>query len=394
MKSIISLLFLNLSIFSQVSSDTFLTVKGVPVNFNIEANGMVLTHITKHRDPYYHASAFISSVITTNIGKRVRIPVRLISEVQNFSASYSDRQNAVFRVKPTIQARLDKIIGVDSVVINVGDLWRQKHGQGLMLDQFEAQGGEVTFYRNKIFINVRDLGYGYTGYDDIFSVSAGYDSVIALRYFINIINNRDNDFGRSSGYYDYYRDIKIVSVDSYTRLNRNISIYNEAAINLKTYSKGALIGCNFNYGFKRSFIDAKIEFRYYDKNFFFEDGTPSLPFFESLTALDKSVNIYYLYLNRTDIKNYTFGGRIKGRLYIYEDFFADADIEPVTGSMNLFAYEASVGIEPELNVFLKAGIMNKFLNIDNYNFINIPEDKDMFYLDNRPFLFAKAVFSF
>lgn len=394
MKTIISLLFINLQLLSQLSTDTVFTVKGVPVAFDIEANGMVLSHITKYRDPYYHASAYLSSVVTAKIGKNVRIPVRLISEVRNFSESYNSKNNSVFLIKPSLQVRLNKFIGLDSIVLNVGDLWRQKHGQGLMLDQFEAQGGEVTFYKNKVFINARDLGFGYTGFDDIFTVSAGFDSLFAVRFFINTINSNKNNFNNAIRYYDLYRDISVLSVDSYKRINKYISIYEEAAINLKTYSKGALIGCNFNYGFKRSFIDAKIEFRFYDKNFFFEDGTPSLPFFESLTALDKSVNIYYLYLNRTDIKNYTFGGRIKGRLYIYEDFFADADIEPVTGSMNLFAYEASVGIEPELNVFLKAGIMNKFLNIDNYNFINIPEDKDMFYLDNRPFLFAKAVFSF
>jgi hypothetical protein len=78
--------------------------------------------------------------------------------------------------------------------------------------------------------------------------------------------------------------------------------------------------------------------------------------------------------------------------------FVDADLEPMAGDMSKFAYEVAFGFEPENNILLRAGIMNKFFKIPDLNFIfedsriNIPEPEDMFTLDKKPFLFAKASF--
>ena len=79
------------------------------------------------------------------------------------------------------------------------------------------------------------------------------------------------------------------------------------------------------------------------------------------------------------------------------DFFIDADLEPVAGDFNMFFYEVAIGFEPESNVLLRAGIMNKFLNAERdfsifYYVSEDPELNDMFVTDKKPFLFAKASF--
>ena len=375
----------NSLILGQIQTDTVFTLKGVPVSFNIDAEGMVLSHITRHKDPFYHASAYMGTVITMKIGSNVSIPLRFVAEVWNFSNDYGREHNLYTWAKPSIQARVNKILGLDSAVFNVGDLWRQKQGQGLIFDHFESQGGEITLYKNRVYLSARDLGYGFTGYDDIATISAGYDSLLAIRYMMN--------------YYNYpvgVADLKIASLDSRVRINKNFWMYEEAAINIDTKAKSALVGFLAGYRNKRSFFNAQLELRYYEKDFFFEEMPQRLPFFISLTVLDKPVNQFYTYMIRNST-NITIGGRFTGRYFINNDFFIDADLEPVAGDFNMFFYEAAIGFEPESNVLLRAGIMNKFLNAERdfsifYYGSEDPELNDMFVTDKKPFLFAKASF--
>src|SRR4030095_3692730 len=276
---------------------------------------MVLSHITETRSPFYHASGLFHSVVSTNIGKNVRIPLRFVAEAWSFSEKYGSRNNLLTWAKVAIQARIPKLFFLDSLVLNLGDLWRQKQGEGLILDYFEAQGGEAKFYRNKFFFSARALGYGLTGSDDIATFSIGYDSALSINHFLNyfipdpILHN-----------------INISSICAYSKVNENFHIYQEAAINLRTHDKGFLGGFLVKYLKKKNFIDARIEFRFYDKDFY-SDQEFNSPYFESLTALDKPVNQYYTYLVRDSISR-VFAGRIKGRWFPFDGFFIDADLEP------------------------------------------------------------------
>lgn len=378
-------LFLNAALYSQINTDTLFTLKGVPVSFTIDAEGFVLSHVTEYQDPFYHASGMFSSVVTAKIGKNVRVPLRIVAENWNFSEKYGSDKNLWFWVKPSIQARIIRLPILDSVVFNVGDLWRQKQGQGLILDYFEYQGGEVKFYKNKLEIAVRDMGYGLTGSDDIATFSVGYDSAISIRHFMNYFN-----FGNSS------KDVNISSIDSYVKISRNIHIYQEAALNLSSFAKGANLGLVILYGWKKNFVDTKIEFRYYEKDFYFEN-TSVTNYFESMTALDKPLNNYYVYLINNQL-NRVLSARVRARWFPIDGFFADVDLEPMIGDIEKFGYEAAIGFEPESNVFLRAGIMNKFFN-RRYEYyegfdsrVDIPQDNGFFRLGKKPFLFAKASF--
>jgi hypothetical protein len=362
-------------------------MKGVPVSFSLNVEGFVLSHITTYEDPFYHASALFNSVLTAKIGSNVSVPLRIVAENWNFSSSYGSSKNIKVWIKPSIKAKISKVLFLDSVVFNVGDLWRQKQGQGLILDYYEAHGGEVKLYKKRFEISLRDMGFGLTGFDDIATFGLGYDSVICLRHFMNYYNLGNNR-----------KDINISSIDSYVKLNSNIHIYQEAAINLKSYAKAANLGLVLLYQWKKNFLDAKFEFRYYEKDFYFEN-TPYTSYFESMTALDKPLNQFYIYMINNNL-NRVLSARVKARYFPYDGFFGDVDLEPMLGDIEKFGYEASIGFEPEVNVLLRAGIMNKFFNLKgSYLYlhdsrIELPENNEMFRLSKKPFLFAKASFKF
>ena len=133
-----------------------------PVNFHIDANGFVLSSLTNTSiSPFYHASALFNSIITVKIGENVSIPVRTVAEVWNFSDSYASSKNLFTWAKPAIVVKIPiNYSFISEFYVKAGDMGRMKHGQGLSLDYFEAQGSDFLLKLNKIFLEFKTAGWG------------------------------------------------------------------------------------------------------------------------------------------------------------------------------------------------------------------------------------------
>jgi|GEM_PF-4354709 len=378
-------------ILAQITTDTF-KVAGTPVFINAAIEGTGLSNINECIDPYYHASAFIMSVVTFHIGKNVEIPVRIAAENQSFSKMYDDEDNFVSWIKPSIKAVITTVPLIDSINILAGDLWRIKHGQGLLLDNYEAHGITAKMSVKNFSIQSTWAGTGVFGWDDLMTFSLIYKNNFAVRYF--------NDYYYHSQLYPGSKPttnyFNVISGDAFTTVNKNISIYTEGAFNTITKKKAALAGVDISYEGKRFSITCNAEFRHYENNFFTEGEKYQPYYIKSLTSLDKPLNSYIMYINNPKLSN-TFSARIKGKLFLYKNFFVGADIEPILGDTALLAYESVIGFEAEKNVNLMFGIMNKFFVTESYGYYeysSFEPSANMFYVRNKPWLMLKATFKF
>jgi hypothetical protein len=258
----------------------------------------------------------------------------------------------------------------------------------LIIDYFESQGGKFSIFKNNIDLSQYWIGYGIDGVDDLFLFSLSYANNYAIRYFYNRFQYDEK--------YSPNDDIKIISADAKSDLNKYFKIYVEGALNTMTYGKGGLVGVRFNFQKRRNKISGNIEYRHYDEKFYTQKLRPTYHYFNSLTVLDKPVNHYYIYYARHQEHN-VLTARINGIWFPYRNFFIECDLEPMVGTIELFAYDVSLGLEAVDGVYFRAGLLNKFFVSDGQysifdSYIAEPPTNEMFNISNKLWLYLKANF--
>ncbi len=368
---------LNLQVYCQVQTDSF-KVLNKNSSFTINASGFALGKVYRSVDPFYHASFLLHTATVFNYGSNIKLGLRFVSEVRNFSEGYDNRQNTILWAKPFIWGKFENII-LDSTTVLAGDQWRIKHGQGLFLDDFEGLGATFRGYQDKFELEATLVGVGYNYYDDLYKFSLGYNNIFRLGYIFNF-------------YQFSYDNLNLLTLDFRLGLYKGLTAYSELGYNPRSQSKAGLLGINYNFESKRFIINSKVEYRHYDKNIWNEERPSEYQYFYSLTAIDKPMNNYYLYIIQQKILD-VLAARVFMQLYIYKQFYAAADLEPGIGSIKYFAYKTELGYEIIKTVKFKIGVMNKFFSprgpieydIDSENF-------GMFRLSKRPWVFAEATF--
>jgi len=347
----------------------------VPVTLAVRSSGFVMGQVTEAVDPFYHASALLHTMITAKIGTNVEVPVRVLAEVWNFSNSYGLGSTAV---RPAMRVTIRNSTPLDSIAVLVGDLWRVKHGQGLVLDYFESQGGELSAHARRWALQVRGIGMGWGVVDDLYSISLAFDSLIGVRYLDD------------SPDVSLYRGSQFVSVDVAPRVGRLGRLYAEMGANIDTHTWGSLVGARGSYRRGRNHVARNAEYRHYDRAFFNNDsvgtsfnGALLYTYYVSLTALDKPLNTPHLYLQRRGQHNVV-AALVRGRVYL-KDWFLNADLEGLTGTVDLFAYEATIGFAANPLAELSVGVLNKLFRFPVYA-------QPMFRVRDKPWPFLRASF--
>jgi hypothetical protein len=357
------------------SPDSTASADSVPVAVSFAGAGWIIGQVSRSVDPFYHGSGLLHGVMTVKIGDNVQVPLRVISEVWNYSQGYGQ---VLTTLRPAVRVSLPGAGPVDSLTVLAGDLWRVRHGQGLMLDYFESQGAAVGVYGGRLALEGRFIGAGWSGHDDVYAFGFAYDSRMALRYFDN------NSDGGS------YQGSRIVSADLRLPVAQGVEVYAEGASNTTTKHGAWLAGVRWEATKVRNRIAATAEYRHYDQRFFNNEQPIPVPYpyFFSLTALDKPVHNYHFYLRRPGAHDVV-AVRTRGRAY-GGPWFVDADLEAIAGEPAgyYFAGEASVGVEANPLVDLRVGALNKFFGP------TFPSDGPMFVVDENPWWFVKAAFRF
>jgi hypothetical protein len=351
------------------------SVDSVPVTLAARASGFVLGQLAGPVEPFYHASALLHTVITAKVGTNVEIPVRALAEVWNFSNYYGIGSTAI---RPALHVTIRDAGLLDSITVLVGDLWRMKHGQGLVLDYFESQGGELAAYAQRWALQVRAIGMGWGVADDLYSVSLGFDSLIGVRYLDD------------SPDIPAYRGSQFLSVDVAPKVADLGRLYAEAGRNLDTRTWGGLVGARGGYARGRNHVTFSAEYRHYERSFFnndsvggFMNGGLVYPYYASLTALDKPLNTPHLYLQHRGQHNVA-AARVRGRVYL-KDWFLDADLEGLTGTVDLLAYDVAIGFAANPLADLSVGVLNKLFRFPTYA-------QSMFNVRDKAWPFMRASF--
>ncbi|HMQ70008.1 MAG TPA: hypothetical protein PKA90_13485 [Ignavibacteria bacterium] len=344
--------------------------------FSIIADGFILSNLSYPIDPFYHASGLFNSIVTTSIGSNINIPLRLVSEVWNFSNSYESPKNMYLWAKPSINIKIPvSFFYVDSIMFTAGDLGRVRQGQGLSLDYFESQGGTFDIMvAKKINLNLTGIGYGWTGIDDMYLFGISYDSIISMRFL------DDLDSENSS---------RILSADFSIFGNKNLRMYGEAGYNFDQKSKGLLTGLEYMNVFKNGWTNLSFEYRHYDKNFLNLTGKNSYPYFNSLTALDKPLNNFRYYQPKTSNID-ALAARVTFKYFLFPRFFVMSDVEMISIGNPQFAYESVIGFEAYEGVNINVGFLNKFFQL--YNPFNV--ESQMFSLHDELWFMLNANYFF
>lgn len=324
------------------------TVLNTPVKFSIAGDGFILSSFTQGSiSPFYHASALFNSIITAKIGDNVSLKLRAVAEVWNFSDFYGSPQNLFTWAKPSINISvpINSSI-VDEFYVQAGDMGRMKHGQGLCLDYFEAQGVDLKLKSKKLMLEFKTAGWGWTGLDDIHTLSLSYDTNFAVRWF--------------SDYYNY--SVDIISGDFNFPLWKGFNLYGEYGKNSTTMGDGYLFGAKYQIQGKKSYLKLSAEYRHYDASFLKFGNYDKFPYFNSLTAIDKPVNNFQYYQSMYSSDVDILSVRIIGKYFFMDKFFLFGDVE---SSVIIPAYQLLLGYEAVKDVDINIGFMNKFFRLYN-----------------------------
>lgn len=340
----------------------------IPVKFSFAASGFVLSNVNGDVDPFYHASALLHVVVNARVGDNVDIPMRLLSEAWNFSQPYSV---TLTTLRPAIRVAVRSRHPGDSLAVLAGDLWRVRHGEGLSLDDFESRGAAFGAYSGHWTLDGHLIGWGWTGVDDLYTLSLGYADRIAIRFL--------DDSPDIPG----YRGSRVVSTDARVAIPVAGTLYGELARNVDAQRWGGLVGVRGRLERGRHRLSGRVEYRHYDRNFFRNDDNVAVTYsyFSSLTALDKPMHSFHLYQTRRG-RHDVFAVRVQGRASV-GSWFVDADVEGIAGTVHEIAYEAAIGVSPSPVADLRVGILNKIFQFPIAS-------QDMFALRDSPWCFMRA----
>ncbi|MBS1561866.1 MAG: hypothetical protein JSS89_09695 [Bacteroidetes bacterium] len=293
------------------------TVGTHAVAWSVPIDAYVLSSHSGDIAPFYHASGLLFTVPTVTIDSVVSVRLRTAAECWNFSASYQSPTNVVVWAKPSILIQSPLTSGIDSVRLLAGDLWRVRVGQGLALDYFEALGASVRLVTGKVGVEATTIGYGWTGSDDIYTMSVQYDSTVRFNGFMNFGGSFPNALASGTGHY-------LLSVDVQKQFNE-LLLYTEAGVGQGGVA--LLGGATYTFRTPTTFCALHAEGRIYPSGFFpapvNDSGYTSnrYPYFNSVTALDKPVMTYRNFAKRLQglYLRLTFRQSIAGPLIVGTD---------------------------------------------------------------------------
>lgn len=343
-------------------------VDSIPVTFSYTASGFVLGNLNGSIDPFYHASALLHVRVTAQIGDNVEVPIRVLTEAWNFSQSYG---GTFTTVRPAIRIATRRRGSGDSLAFVAGDLWRVRHGEGLLLEDFESRGAAFGAYTGSWTFSGHVIGFGWTGADDLYSLSLGYAGYAAIRFFYDSPDILP------------YAGSRILSADGRITMPVAGELYGEIARNVDARRWGGLIGLRRRLGSGRDRLSVRVEYRHYDRNFFRNEDNSSILYFyfPSLTALDKPLHSFHVYQTRRG-RHDVVAAHLQGRAYL-GSWFVDADVEAIAGTIHEIAYEAAMGFNANPLVDLRVGLLNKIFQLP-------ATMGDMFRLRELPWYFMKV----
>lgn len=291
-------------------------ISGHHVDVKAPINAFVLSGIPGDNDPFYHASGLLHCVPSIDIDNRVEIQLRLAAENWNFSASYESARNLMVWAKPRVTVRLPFSSIIDSLRISAGDLWRVTAGRGLALDYYEGMGSNTRIVAGKMAYELTTIGYGWTGYDDIYLFSVSYDSTYRVNVFSNHFSTIDH--------VDYTNtDYLMLSADAEHRIGP-VTLWAEVGYMVGRGPAG-LIGAVYGYRSPDIEFEVSGQYRWYHEDFFSSTMSEysTFGYLNSLTALDKPVAIYRSFVDdRSGIQV-----MIRGKATIAGPFFIGTSTE-------------------------------------------------------------------
>lgn len=366
-------------------------IKDVPFKFFLEANGLAQMHEGQSFDPFYHGSGFIQNNLKIRIGENVDVNTRVTAEVWSFSSPYEFNYTDYFWAKPSLKASLNdlpKIDGkkiVDTLSITIGDLWRQKIGNGLLMEDFESQGvvTKVSFLKS-FFYEFQSIGSGWTRYDDMRVYTLGFKEYAKLSFLHHFYDN--DEFRKFTN--------NIWSLALNLKWN-DFEFKSDIARNSRNDRYGFLGGVAFNKINACNTINVELQYRHYDPNFFFDsDIFFPPPYLNSITAMDKRINNFQFYQLSLENQN-VLACYLNARQYVKEIFFANLYLERLFFTSDLyndpnqlkFAYDLSAGCCFNTFAEFKLGATNKLFQLSY-------ERSTMFTTYRQPWYYSRIEFHF